>query len=215
MIATQMAQYFEMLQDKSSSSYFTPAEISLFLQRASIEFVKEHLPTDDSRLNIELSQDTLSNLSPLVFKLPQITMPSGGVVTKQSVQTALTGISAQGILWRPLSIGWELAGSKRPVKFARHNDNWAFYPNFFKRPSNEKPIFIETASDYIIEPATANAKLTFTVLKYPALIDVVAPVNSDLPDHTHDKIIAIALELAGVSSRDVALAQLLQLKNNA
>jgi hypothetical protein len=62
-----------------------------------------------------------------------------------------------------------------------------------------------------------SARIYFTVLKYPITVnlDYDTPannVNSDLPDFTHDKIVALALEYAGISSRDEALAQLVQLK---
>ena len=75
----------------------------------------------------------------------------------------------------------------------------------------------ETATGYQFGPINTGARLYFNVLKYPkvVILDDVTPANnvdSDLPDFTHDQIVALALELAGVSSRDENLEQLLQVK---
>lgn len=213
-IAT-MVSYFDILQDKYGSTYYTNAEKELFLQRAHIEFVKELLPVNESsKENIELSQDTISQIAPLIYELPFMNMDSSGIVSKSSIQTALTNAVAGGILWRPLSIGLYLSGKNVPAKYVRHNDRWEFANNYFKKPSNTNPKVRETGTNYVFEPILTGAKVYFTVLKYPALVSISTPTNSDLPDHTHDRIVAIALELSGVASRDVALTQLLQLKQN-
>lgn len=213
-IAT-MVSYFDILQDKYGSTYYTNAEKELFLQRAHIEFVKELLPVNEiSKENIELSQDTISQIAPLIYELPFMNMDSSGIISKSSIQTALTNAVTGGILWRPLSIGLYLSGKNMPVKYVRHNDRWEFANNYFKKPSNTNPKVRETGTNYVFEPILTGAKVYFTVLKYPALVSISTPTNSDLPDHTHDRIVAIALELSGVASRDVALTQLLQLKQN-
>lgn len=210
-----MASYFDLLQDKYGSTYYTDAEKSLFLQRAHIEFVKELLPVDDnSKVNIELSQDTISQIAPLIYEIPYTNMNSSGVILKSALQTALTAMNATAIIWRPLSIGWELGGSYKPLKYLRHNDRWEFADNYFKKPDSANPKIRETYNSYVVEPVSTGAKVYFTLLKYPAIVDIATPTNSDLPDFTHDRIVAIALELAGVASRDAALAQLLQLKKN-
>jgi len=213
-IAT-MASYFDLLQDKYGSTYYTDAEKSLFLQRAHIEFIKELFPVEDrSNTNAELSQDTISQIAPLIYEIPYTNMNSSGVITKAAVQAALTAMSATALVWRPLAIGWELGASKKPLKYLRHNDRWEFADNYFKRADSANPKIRETYTSYIVEPVSVSAKVYFTLLKYPAVVDITGGVSSDLPDFTHDRIVAIALELAGVASRDAALAQLLQLKKN-
>jgi len=210
-----MASYFDLLQDKYGSTYYTDAEKSLFLQRAHIEFIKELFPVEDrSNTNAELSQDTISQIAPLIYEIPYTNMNSSGVITKAAVQAALTAMSATALVWRPLAIGWELGASKKPLKYLRHNDRWEFADNYFKRADSANPKIRETYTSYIVEPVSVSAKVYFTLLKYPAVVDITGGVSSDLPDFTHDRIVAIALELAGVASRDAALAQLLQLKKN-
>lgn len=215
MTISEMKDWFNILQDKYGSPYYTDSEISLFLQRAHIEFVKSLLPTTPSDgPNIELSQDTVSQIAPLIYDLGVLNMNTSGEVTKASIQSSLNSEISGGILWRPLAIGWTLTGDERPVKYMRSNDKWEFAINYFKKPSVTNPKVRETAEAYIFSPITTQAKIYFTVLKYPVKVNIGTSVSSDLPDFTHDKIVAIALELTGVASRDVALAQLLQLKNN-
>jgi len=214
MTVTEMKSWFNILQDKYGSTYYTDGEISQFFQRAQIEFISKMLPGGRMVENLELSQDSISKISPLIYELPFQNMSSTGVVTKANLQSALTVLNNTALLWRPLSIGWVLNGQYRPVKFVRHNDRWEFAVNFFKKPSLTNPKVRETYNSYIVEPTNIGAKLYFTLLKYPNKVDIAGAVNSDLPDFTHDEIVSIALELTGIASRDTALAQLLQLKNN-
>lgn len=219
MTAAEMGQYFDLLQDKFSSPYFTDAEKTVFLQRAQVGFVRDLLFPEErqDKVNLELSQDTLNQVNTLIRTLPYFNMSSNGLIPKTGVATALNTLSSGAVLWRPLSIGWTVGGDTRPVKFVRHNDIWEFKQNYFKNPSSLSPKWTEDGINYTIYPTYSGAKIYFTVLKYPTpiVVDSVTPannVNSDLPDHTHDRVVALALEYAGVSSRDEALAQLLQIK---
>lgn len=213
-IAT-MAQLFDLLQDKYGSPYYTNPEKSLFLNRAQVEFVKSYLPDGEKDgNNIELSEDALSDLEPLIYALPAMRMSTLGIISKSTVQTALTAAIAGGIMWRRLNTGWTLGGDTRPVKWTRHNDYYEFKANAFKNPSIKNPRFYVTASNYTFDPISTSANIYFTVLKYPVTVDIDGVISSDLPDHTHNKIVALALEFAGIGSRDENLAQLLQLKSD-
>lgn len=217
MTIIEMANYFDIMQDKFKSPYFTDTEKTLFLQRAHVDLVNNLLSSDEKLPNVELSQDTISKIATLIIPLAYINMPSTGVVLKSSIQTALNTASSGAVLWRPLNIGWVLGNESHPVKYTRHNDWWEFKQNYFKNPSTDNPKVYETATGYQFGPIHTNAKLYFNVLKYPkkVVIDSVTPANnvdSDLPDFTHDEIVALALEYAGIGSRDENLAQLLQIK---
>lgn len=212
-IAT-MSSWFDILQDKNGSSYFTATEKSLFLNRAQIEFVDELFRGDGKQEpNIEDSQDTISKIAPLVYELPYLVMNSAGVITKASVTTGLTNIIASGVVWRPLAIGIELGKLKVPAKYLRHNDRWEFEANYFKRPTTKNPKVRETYTSYIFSPVSVSSRVYFTILKYPLEVDITNSISSELPDHAHDRIVAIALEFAGVGSRDTIMTQLLQLQN--
>lgn len=210
-IAT-MSSWFDILQDKYGSAYYTDSEKSLFLNRAQIEFVNEFLPKGpkENQINIELSQDTISQISPLIYELPSMAMNSSGIITKAAIATALDNLSSGALVWRPLSIGWEYSGTKKPVTYMRHNDRWKFEDNFFKKPSLKSPKVRETSTTYVFGPISTTPRIYFTILKYPQEVDITTDVDSDLPDFTHNKIVAMALEFAGVGSRDILLSQLLQ-----
>jgi hypothetical protein len=210
---TTMGQWFDLLQDKYGSAYFTDAEKSLFLNRAQIEFVSDLLPTDPTKvINAELSQDTISQIAPLIVELSYLSPNSSGVITKANIQAALTSADSGAIMWRPLAIGWTYGGIEVPASYIRHNDRWEFQKNFFKRPTVNNPKVRETATSYIFSPATTNARIYFTLLKYPREVSISAPTDSILPDFTHNKIVAIALEFAGIGSRDSNMTELLKLQ---
>lgn len=218
MTIDKWGQFFDILQDKYGSPYHTDSEKTLFFNRAILDFVGQFLPADGESGNLELSEDATSQIATLIYDLPYTTMDSSGIVTKATIQTALNGQIAGGLLWRRLNIGWVLGGDTLPAKWTRHNDWYQFMRNVFKVPSVSNPRFYETATKYQFSPIQTTAKLYFTVLKYPVsvVLDSVTPannINCDLPDFTHNKIIALALEYAGIGSRDENLAQLLQLKN--
>lgn len=214
MTITEWANYFDLLQDKSGSPYFVPDEMTAFFNAAITEFVKNKLPDEDKGINLELSQDTLNDLEPLIFTTTPFLISGGSqYLLKSALQTQLVSSTAAPV-WRVLSIGWTMGQNKKPVKFVRHNDWWEFQQNFFKKPSYDNPKFKIEATRYVFDPAPGAAKLEITVLVYPTVVDVTGAIDCNLPEHTHYKIVAIALELAGISSRDEALAQLLQLKKN-
>lgn len=212
MTIAQMATYFGILQDKYASPYFTNPEISLLLNRAQVGFVKELLPVNLGKVNAELSKDTISEVAPLIYNLPAISMPSTGLVTKASIQSALTALISTGILWRPLSFGWLYNGRVSALHYVRPNDWNEFQDNYFKLGNAGQPKMVESALDYKILPINTGAKINITVLKYPLTVDIDGGISSDLPDHTHDRIVSMALELAGIGTRDEMLAQLLALR---
>lgn len=214
MIIAQWADYFDILQDKYGSPYFTDTEKSLLFNRASVQFVAEFFPVIPGEINVELDRDTIATLAPLIYELPAITMSASGIITKAAIQAALVALVAGAVLWREVggikaTLGTEITA----VNYTRHNDWAQFLNNSFKTPTDSNPKVYETALDYRFLPINTITNMTFTVLKYPktVLVDSVTPannINSDLPDFTHDKILALALELAGISSRDASLIEL-------
>lgn len=214
MTIAQWATYFDVLQDKYGSPYFTDTEKSLLFNRALIQYVAQFLPpTEPGPLNVERDRDSIAAIAPLVYELPAMTMSSSGIITKSAIQTALTALVADGLLWRELALKATLGTEINPPNYTRHNDWAQFLNNSFKTPGDGNPKFYETALDYRFLPVNQLTQMVFTVLKYPkvVLVDSVTPANnidSDMPDFTHDKIIAIALELAGIASRDQSLIEL-------
>ena len=135
-------------------------------------------------------------------------MSSAGIITKAQIQTALTALLAGALFWREVEIKATLGNVVNPVNYTRHNDWAQFLNNAFKVPTNDNPKCYETALDFRFLPINQTTQIVFTVVKFPVVVDITTVVNSDMPDFTHDKILAMALELAGIASRDEALIAL-------
>lgn len=209
MTIAQWATYFDIIQDKYGSPYFTDAEKSLLFNRATVQYVQQFFDVrQPAELNIEFDRDSIASLSTLIYELPSITMSSTGIITKAQIQTALTGVLGGALLWREIEIKATLGTSVNPVNYTRHNDWAQFLNNAFKTPTNDNPKCYETALDFRFLPVNQTTQIVFTVVKYPITVDITGAVSSDMPDYTHDKILAIALELAGIASRDEALIAL-------
>ena len=208
MTIAQMAQLFDLIQDKYGSPYYTDAEKSLFLNRAAVDFVNSKLATIVADDNIEFTQDSVSSVATLIKYVNTLKMDSTGAITKANINTQLN----PSILWRPLAIGLKLGNTTKPVKFVRHNDWFKFKDNYFKNPTVDNPKYRESVDKFIFEPISTSATIYITALVYPKVMDIGTAVDCDLPDFTHNDIIALALEYAGIGSRDENLAQLLQLK---
>jgi hypothetical protein len=215
MTIAEWSSYFDLIQDKYQAPYFTEAEKNILFNRSIVDFVVSKLPPTGDGDNVELSQDSVTAIEPLIYALPYQTMTTAGLVTRATLTTALQALATGAVLWRPMSIGWKLGNSNHPVKFTRLNDWWEFKRNYFKNPTNDNPRVYTTYTDFRFEPVNTSAKLYFTVLKYPKTVAISGPaVDCDLPDFTHNDILAVALEKAGVASRDEALAQLIQTQKN-
>lgn len=200
-----MHTYFDILCDKYGSPYFTTAEKDILLNRAQIRFVEENLP------NVDTAQDTNNKLSTLIFAPNTITL-SSSTLSKTALRTAIRGLSGDGNLeiWRVLAIYSVNNGVTTPVKFLRHNDLGPVQANSFK--SQSKYWFEVTLNEpvYSFLNISAADALQFWVLKYPKVL-AHPSTSSDLPDFTHNEIVALAVDLAGIAIRDEALAQLNQL----
>lgn len=209
MTITGMAELFDLMQDKYGSPYFTNPEKSLFLNRALVEYVGDMLPGKEDKDNVGFDVDNTSKIAPLIKYVDTLKMDSTGAITK----AAIAGVTTPAIPWRLLNAGLVLGNVTKPIKFVRHNDWYEFKSNYFKAPSAENPKYRESNDRYTIEPININATVKLTVLNYPTVVDIDTNISSNLPDFTHNDIVSLALEYAGIGSRDQNLAQLLTLKN--
>jgi hypothetical protein len=170
MTAAEMKEYFQILQDKYGSSYHTDEEIEVFLNRGQLDEVIALLPPDGSILNVELNQNTINIIEPLLFMVGA-TMSSSGVVLTTALQSAINtdySLSDARVL-RVLSIGWD---GERPVKYTRHNNWWAYIANTFKAPTARSPRCKQDAGKWIISPIDQTVDLTFSGVRYPRLISL-------------------------------------------
>lgn len=295
MTIQQWQNYFNIIQDKYGSPYFTNPELSAIFNRALVQYTAQYFNVvPNSPINIGIDRDAIASFSPLIYELAPLYMDFNGRITKASVESALfsvvpspiilgqlnggggytngvytnvtmawvsgptlitpmvctitvaggvvtnvvyvsggagatygTVVTAVGMgsgsgftlniqsgatLWRELSIKNVLGLVTTPVNYSRHNDWAQFLNNSFKTPTNSNPKVYETALDYRFLPINPAAQIGFICLKYPVTVDIDLGISSDLPDFTHDKVLALALDLAGIASRDTALMELKSIK---
>lgn len=215
MLLSEWHIYFDILQDKYGSQYFTVSEKETLFNRAILDFVNSHFtPNKKGVTEAERNQRISENLQPLTYRVPAINMDPTGLITNSQIETSLQTIVASGQFMRLLALGWEQSDSySPPIKFTRHNDWYQFKRNYFKDPKRAGvPKYYTDGLNYFIQPINTIVSIRPTVIKYPAIVSSVGPVECDLPDFTHNIVLASALSLAGVSSRDEALSQLLALQ---
>jgi len=123
MVVATWKTYFDILQDKYGSPYFTDSEKELLFNRAIMDFVDSHFtPNKKGAISIEVNQRIMENMATLVYRLPAIKMDSTGLITNTQLNTALNTLIA-GSVMRTMTFGWEQSPSYTvPLKLTRHND---------------------------------------------------------------------------------------------
>lgn len=204
MTISQMRIFFDNLQDKFGSPYFDDSEFENFINRGQLYEIGDLLPEDGSSVNVELNENTVMRIAPILFTVsglhPAIVT---GSISKASIEAAVGDP-----VMRVLAVGWN---EELPVKFTRRNNWYAYKANAFKAPSVDSPRRYEGATDWIVQPADPAANITFMGLRYPVEVSLSAPTDCELPDIFHNDIVARALSLAGVGSRDQMLLELKQM----
>lgn len=203
-----MNAYFDLLIDKVGTAYFLDSEIDSFLNNAQTEYIKSVLPSNEGGVvNIEADQIVSNNLFTLMYETAGLT-PSSGEITKAAVNTALnTASSGSEPFLYVLNVNWTKSGTTYPVKFTRHNDWYAMERNSFKQGVAARPRYKQLATKFVFSPVDDTASVKFTLLKQPVAI-ANPGTNCELPEHTHKRIVEIAVDLAIKSIRDVEYSQM-------
>lgn len=209
MTVTEMVSYFDLLQDKYGSPYFTTSEKETFLTQAQLGIIADYLPKEGDEQNVEKNANTWLEFSPLFFTMT--TAMSGlGSIIKADINASITSsLGFSATILRPLSITWTDSEGTRPIMGPTRQNNWAKYQNnVFKVPIAKEPRYYETNTSYIINPVDVTAIITVNGLRYPRAISVSGAQDAELESIYHNEIVSRALEAAGVGSRDEMLAQL-------
>lgn len=231
----EMKDYFDILHDKYNSGYFTDDEKALFLNRAQMIFLNEHLERElDGALNFyerghidaRSIENTLGNtdiLYPLVVSDmseingsgDRLATNSSGFLSRSDLLSAITQNSGQST--NPMKIlyfGIDVSGEIYPTsaEYVRQNDILKFLKNSFLSPTSSQPLWTNDNNGYQFYPKEI-LNLTASVLRYP--VEMSDSVDCELQGSTHDRIVSIALELAGVGTRDENLLKLNNFRNES
>lgn len=209
MTTLEMLDWFDILQDKFGSPYFSQNQKLFFLNNAQNEYLNKLFPDNEGGTeNIEQDWNVLQNVSPLIWELPEVSMATDSTISVSSVVTALRSISSDpdtGI-FDVLSVEIRRGLDKYPCKVLRHNDKAEFETNYFKKPSITQPRYLLQNNTYKFRPLDTTLRIIFTVVKEPKKLSVSPTVNSEFPDQTHNELVAYGLQFAGIASRDEVLS---------
>ncbi len=189
MSITEWHTYFDILTDKYGNPYFTTAEKDLLFNRAQLRLVDEVI------LTFEEDERVVNKIHTLILRTPSLTMNSSGDILFSAINSGL---------YKVLSVEDSNNGA---ISQARHNNFAKNKENSFKA---ERTRFIQLTDRFKFYPIDTTKSIIFTSVLYPTTV-VHPSTSSNLPDLVHNEVVAIALDLAGIATRDEALAQLNQL----
>jgi len=177
----QMHERIDVLLDKHDLPWFQPQEKDIFLNMAVNEFVKSRYS------EFELNEKRREDLRTLV------SYKYGNDVLIYVPQDFLFSLSVVGVfeIYECNNIKIE----ERSIKPVQLDDYYKVTNDPFNKASNKFPVYIITPTGFLIK-SDSNAKAwTLTYLKKPNVIDGTnKPYETlNLPEHTHDEIINIAV----------------------
>lgn len=209
MLTTQnLVDYFAILQDKYGSPNLIDTEIVDMLNHAQMEYLNRLFPdTQGGVANVEMDSNVVANIRPLVYTVSTTMNGTTGLVTDATLNTALQTESgdASTTFFRILSVGLTSDSVTYPVKYVKQNNLWSYNRNYFKQPSVTTPWYTLVGKGLRFYPIDATKTLTITCVKSPKTWSLTGPVNPELENYALYNILAIALQLAGVSLRDEEL----------
>jgi hypothetical protein len=189
-------QYFDILTDKYGNPYFTTAEKDLLFNRA-IYKVLDALVT-------EPDQHVEDMLGALIFR-GGVVPTSGFSVAYGTIEAQVSAAYSQTIaIYRVIKV--ETASAT--VKYKSYNQRKN--GNSFKTATASALTFQYLSGGLEITPVTTEI-VYVTFIRKPRTVSLSGPVESDMPEALHNLIIATAVDLAGIATRDEVVAQLNQL----
>lgn len=217
MTLQQAVDTFAILQDKYASPNFEDDETINLLNIGVNEYLNRLFPdTQGGVVNFEFDSNVTANIQPLIYTLTGIAMNGSGIVTNSVLNAALVSASSAGATYfRIGSVGLTASGVTVPVKYVKQNNRWSFQKNVFKTPSVTNPRFTLVATGLQFFPVSTTSSLTINVVKKPKVLaeaDLASEV--EFSDYVMYNIIAIALKMAGVATRDTELIEDVRLTAN-
>lgn len=208
MTTQQAIDIYNVLQDKYGSPNQIESEIIGNLNMGMFEWLNRISPDNQGGIiNFEFDSNVAQSIAPLVYIITE-NMDGDGLLTNAAILSALQTESSDptASVFRVKAIGiTDDDGVIRPVRYIRQNNLFSYFRNKFKRPSATRPRFDFIAKGYKFYPVNEVDDLTITVIKNPKLLSLSPVVNPELDDYAMYNIIAIALKLGGIETRDEEL----------
>lgn len=221
-----MHSWFNILLDHYNEPYFIDTEIDEFINSGTMEFVndiifKEYFPSlgeNEKGLQALNSMESVIQgseiLQPLILSNLSVATASS-YATRAAINTAIQAATgdANDKLMHVISVVYNDGDEDRLVRYVRHNDRARFNQNEFKKATLRNPIYSVVRNGLLIEPSTVSSVI-LSALKTPKLVSKADNISSDMPDFTHQRIMAYAVAMSGVASRDEVLLQMQNYSGN-
>ncbi|KKN46951.1 hypothetical protein LCGC14_0667750 [marine sediment metagenome] len=205
MTIENMHIWFDILQDKYNTPYFTAAERDHFINDAALDFVLEFLHEDKDG-NKGLEDTPYSNMALKNILLTVPVTAASALLTTAAISTA---ISAADMIV-PVKIRPQTVNT-RSAKFTRHQDIDEDLNNTLSdlAASSPRASYVIQDDGIQIYPTTDYAVVVFDMVILVAPTDAVHSASTDLvdlPGFTHRKIVAKALVKTGLVTEDQAIS---------
>lgn len=172
-------------------------------------------------VNVEYDSNTLELVKPLLWNFSvAYGSLSSGYFTTATLSAALQAASgdAAAAVFRTLDIAYVDSNSDEwQVRFLKNGARTRFQRNFLKKPAIPKRLYWQPFGNGVrLQPTTGYTagSFSFSVIKTPKILALTGPtVNPELGDYEMYTIIAKALRLAGVATRDEEI--LTDIRNSA
>lgn len=191
MIAADMRTYFDQLQDKIGSPWFTDDEKDDFLYSVIYDYINEFIGDGDTPPSLEKNKGAVEAISTLIKRSSAITIPSTGILTNTLIDAQLSGRTTIHPIMFELATG-------QPAHFVRHNDAATFEQNTYKAGASLTPNYTIYDSSYQFYPKESYTGVIATVIVEPTAI-------TDLPTYKHYEQVAKAMAATGYVTEDQAL----------
>lgn len=216
MTIQEMHELFDIVQDKYNEKYFTDAEKDVFLNRAHMMAVNEiifgeyYVNGINVTSGLEFSETQSGLLRPIIVSEEIITTNAESILTISSINQSIDSkYNDDSELMHLLDItaatGNTAITPETNIGYVRYNDYQSNKSNTFKKATATNPKFLLSSDGYVIKPSAPSQPFYVSCIKSPREVDLGGSVSSELPVQLHDKIVAIALELAGITTESQAL----------
>jgi len=209
MTITEMISLFDLVQDKVDEIYYTDAEKVEFLNASQNLLIENIVYSRDEDEGIDASKQKENILKPLRKKDTVITMAVVGNPTDAELDTACGGtlLHLEAIKREDNN-----TGTYYPCRWVREGERDAFADNTFKAPSATRPTYLLDLNGVFIEPIPTEAgqRVKVSTIRFP--VAMVSPGTScELIVGVHEQIVAGALAIAGIASKDDSILMFSQL----
>jgi hypothetical protein len=213
MTSAEAISKFSYLLDTRSSPNFDNDEVLSFLNSAQLEFLARMFPDGSGQgvINFDFDRNTLSTLKQLIYTFSISADQSSGDSSRyfySSILTALRTLSGDitSTIFRFANlsvVSTTTPYAEIPVKYKRLNDLASSTVNYFKKPAETNRFYILEAPGSIRCFPAISSQLTIRLIKNPVPMTIANSPEFD--DSAMNSIISIALQYAGVGSRDQEL----------